>query len=133
PSARKGLLKDTDLFLPMVVNSLRGDRGGRELLVTGRLKPGVTREQANSELEAIADQLRAEHAESNQNIGASVLPLIEATGFNVRVLLLILALVALLVFVVACANVSGVLVAQSIGRRHEMAGRGARWGTRLET
>src|SRR5262245_4773274 len=64
PAASTGLLKDTDLFLPMVVDALRGARGQRELLVTGRLKPGITREQANSELEAIAAQLRAEHPDT---------------------------------------------------------------------
>jgi putative ABC transport system permease protein len=132
PEGATGILRDADVFLPLVLDPLRGDRRERALFVTGRLKPGVTRAQADSDLQAIARQLRDQHRDSNDAVGASVLPLIEMSGFNVRILLSILGLIALLVLVVACANVSGILVAQSIGRRHELAIRAALGGGRLD-
>ena len=131
PEAGTGLLKDADVFMPLVLDPLRGARDQRTVLVTGRLKPGVTRDQATADLEAVARQLRVEHPDTNQRISAVVLPLIEASGFNVRVLLSILGLIALLVIVVACANIASVIVAQSMARRHELAVRTALGASRI--
>ena len=105
-------------------------RDRRDVLVTGRLKTGVTREQADAELQTIARQLGREHPATNERIGAAVLPLIEASGFNVRILLTILGLIGLLIVVVACANVASVTVAQSLARRHELAVHAALGATR---
>jgi predicted permease len=127
-----GLFSDAEVFTTLIVDPLRGDRGARDLIVTGRLKPGISREQAAAELDTIARQLRAEHPATNAQVGASVLPLLEASGFNVRILLTILLLIGLLVVVVACANVASVIVAQSMARRHELAVHAALGATRAD-
>jgi predicted permease len=125
PQASSGLFRDTDVFVPLDLDSLRTPRNDRNVFVTGRLKPGVARDQANADIASIARQLQDEHPDTNTRIGAVVLPLIELSGFNVRVLLAGLGLIAVLVIVVACANVANVLMAQSLGRQQEFAVRAA--------
>jgi predicted permease len=130
--AGTGYFREADVFTPFALDALRAPRDRRDVLVTGRLKAGVTREQADVELQAIARQLAAEHPATNQRVGAAVLPLIEASGFNVRILLTILGLIGVLIVVVACANVAGVVVAQSLARRHELAVHAALGATRAD-
>jgi len=132
PQAGTGLFRDVDLFTPLVIDPLRGARGDRTVFVTGRLQPGIALEQASAELEAVARQLQAEHPGTNERIGAAVLPLIEASGFNVRILLGLLGFIALLVLVVASANVANITIAQSVARRHEFAVRAALGATRID-
>jgi putative ABC transport system permease protein len=131
-AAQTGFFKDADVFTPLVLDALRHARDQRDVVVTGRLKPGVTREQAGNELATIASQLRAEYPATNKQVGTDVLPLIEASGFNVRILVTILTLIGLLVLVVACANVASVMVAQSMARRHEFAVHAALGATRAD-
>jgi putative ABC transport system permease protein len=126
------MFKHADVFTPLVVDPLRRGRDRRDVMVTGRLKPGVSRQQAGSELATIADQLRREHPDTNNQVGTAVLPLIESSGFNVRILLTILSLIGLLVVIVACANVASVVVAQSMARRHELAVHAALGATRAD-
>jgi predicted permease len=130
--AQTGAFKNADVFMPLVLDPLRRARDQRDVVVTGRLKPGITRQQAGNELATIARQLRAEHPATNKQVGTEVLPLIEASGFNIRILVTILALIGLLVVVVACANVASVMVAQSMARRHELAVHAALGATRAD-
>lgn len=132
PEAQTGFFKDAEVFTPLVLDPLRRARDQRDVLVTGRLKPGITREQAGNELATIASQLRAAYPATNKQVGTEVLPLIEASGFNVRILVTILTLIGLLVVVVACANVASVMVAQSMARRHELAVHAALGATRAD-
>jgi putative ABC transport system permease protein len=125
-----GAFRDADVFTPIVLDALRTARESRDVIVTARLKSGVTRQQADAELQTIARQLASEHPGTNQNIGVEVLPLIESSGFNVRILLTILGLIGLLIVVVACANVASVIVAQSLARRHDLAVHAALGATR---
>jgi predicted permease len=128
--AGEGFFREADVFTPLALDALATPRDRRDVLVTGRLKAGVTREQADAELQTIARQLGREHPVSNERIGVAVLPLVEASGFNVRILLTILGLIGVLIVVVACANVASVTVAQALARRHELAVHAALGATR---
>ena len=115
------------------LDPLRRGRDVRDVIVTGRLKPGVVaanrppRSSTRSRVNCVPNI-----PTRTQQIGASVLPLVEASGFNVRILLTILSLIGLLVVVVACANVASVIVAQSMARRHELAVHAALGATRAD-
>ena len=126
PEIRVGIFTDTELFVALPLDAAREARDERHLFVTARLKPGVTRAQAEADLSSIANRLRAQYPNTNAQTGVVVRPLIEQVGGGgIQFLLFLLALIAGLVVAMACANVSNVVLAQATARQRDLAVRTA--------
>jgi len=99
------------------------DRSARWAEAYVRLKPGVTRNQAQQEISAIAARLATEYPATNRGRGIKVWPLWE-TPFNHAGHLLptfeIMVVVTMFVLLIVCANVGNLLLVRSFARRHEM-------------
>ena len=99
------------------------DRGARWAEAYVRLKPGLTRDQAQQEISVIASRLEADYPETNRGRGIKVWPLWQTPFNNAGTLLptleIMLAVVAF-VLLIACANVGNLLLVRSFARRHEM-------------
>jgi putative ABC transport system permease protein len=91
----------------------------------GRLKGGVTAEQAKADLSRIAVQLAARHPRMYEGRGANVVPLKDSIVGDVRPSLLLLMAIVGCVLLIACVNVANLLTARAAAREGEIATRAA--------
>jgi predicted permease len=121
PAIDAGLFSGTDLAMPVVMDPLRSARDERRLFTFGVLRPGVTRQRAQADLERVARQLQAEYPRTNAHTGVVVRPAIEQLGPTTSALIVFLVLIAAALVALACANVANIVLAVAASRRHEFA------------
>lgn len=99
------------------------DRGERWIEGYGRLKPGVTLEQAQQEVSAVAKRLDADYPATNRGRGVKLWALWQTPFNNAGTLLPtlgIMLVVVVFVLLIACANVGNLLLVRAFARRHEI-------------
>ncbi len=121
-----------DFWIPMAMHDAMSegqsltDRGSRSLWLNGRLKPGVTLEQAQSQMSTLVAQLAAAYPDDDKDLQTTLVPTgdvalnpaIDKPVFGVATLLLV---VAALVLLIACSNIANLLLARASDRAKEIA------------
>jgi putative ABC transport system permease protein len=112
----------TDVWTPLVLGpDVLADRDRHPLRVIARLRPGVTREQAQAEMTRLAAQLAREHPQTNAGWRVDVTPIRDLYVGNVRPLLLLLQGAVFLLLLIASANVGSLVLARAAAREREIA------------
>lgn len=116
---------NVDVWFPAELFPPVPSRTAHNWRVAGRLKPGVSIEQARSEVAAIGRQLKIEHGTQTDAASFGINPLRERLVKDIRGILLVVGGAVGVLLVIACSNVANLLLVRATARRQEMAVRAA--------
>lgn len=124
PQGFRGLSDMADLWVPSMLPPIPAyvtSRGIRWAAGAARLKPGVTVEQAQEQMNSVTSALAQEFPDLNQGLGAAVVPLEDFWFGKLRNGMVLLSVGACILLLIACINVASLLLTKAVAKRRAWA------------
>jgi putative ABC transport system permease protein len=119
-------MEDTDVWTPLAITAEQAQQyDSRYLFPCGRLKPGVTLEEARMEMSLIASNLAKQYPGSNTGWNVRLLSLLDYAADHTKAQLALMVAAVAFVLLIACVNVANLLMARAAARQKEIAIRAA--------